>query len=84
MLLGGVARKTTHAGQASLTITPADGEVGEIQEMLNRVTSFPSGLMDTAEQLTSVERWRRILSKIFERQLGGRPLRGPSLVLASS
>lgn len=83
MLLWAVARQTTHAGQVSLTITPAHAEVGKIQMMLNGVRTFLSGLMDTAEQLTSAERWRRILTKIFERQLGGRPLRGPSLVLAS-
>jgi hypothetical protein len=83
MLLGAVARQTTHAGQVSLTITPAHGEAGKIQAMLNGVRSFLSGLMDTAEQLTSPERWRRILSKIFEKQLAGRPLREPLMVLAS-
>lgn len=83
MLLGAVARKTTHAGQVSLIITPAHGETGKIQQLLNRVTTFLKGLMESAEQLTSAERWRRILSKIFERELGGRPLREPSLVLAS-
>ena len=51
--------------------------------MLTRVSIFLSGLMDAAEQLTSAERWHRILSKIFEQQLGGRPLKTPSLVLTS-
>ena len=83
MLLGAVARKTTHGGQVCLTITPAHGAAGKIQEMLTRVTTFLKGLMEGAEQLTSGERWRRILSKIFEKQLGGRPLREASLVLAS-
>ena len=83
MLLGAVARRTTHAGQVSLTITPAHGAAGKIQELLRRATTFLKGLMNTAEQLTSTERWRQILSKIFERQLGQRPLREPALVLAS-
>ncbi len=83
MLLGAVARKTTHAGQVSLIITPAHAQAGRIQEMLHRVSTFLTGLMESAEQLTSAERWRRILSKIFEKELGGRPLCGPSLVLPS-
>jgi hypothetical protein len=83
LLLGAVGRRTTHAGQVCITITPAHGQAGRIQAMLTRVSTFLSGLMDTAEQLTSAERWHRILSKIFEKQLGGRPLKTPSLVLPS-
>jgi hypothetical protein len=81
MLMGSVARQTTHAGQVSITITPTHGKATKIQEMLSAVSSFLNGLMNTAEQLTSAERWRQILSKIFERQLGGRPLQGPSMAL---
>jgi hypothetical protein len=83
LLLGAVGRRTTHAGQVCVTITPAHGQAGRIQEMLTRVSTFLRGLMDAAEQLTSAERWHRILSKIFEKQLGGRPLKAPPLVLAS-
>jgi hypothetical protein len=83
LLLGAVGRRTTHGGQVCVTITPAHGEAGKIQEMLTRVSLFLKGLMETAEQLTSTERWGRILSKIFEKQLGGRPLTGPSLALTS-
>ena len=42
---------------------------------------FLRALMEDAEQLTSVQRWRRILSKVFEKQLGGRPLKEPTLAL---
>jgi hypothetical protein len=83
LLLGAVARRTTHAGQVSVTITTTHGAAGKIQEMLTRVATFLRGLTNTAEQLTSSERWRRILSKIFEKQLGGQPLREPTLVLPS-
>ena len=81
MLLGGVARQTTHGGQVSILITPMHGRATKIQEMLNGVTTFLRGLMEDAEQLTSVQRWRRILSKVFEKQLGGRPLKEPGLAL---
>jgi hypothetical protein len=83
LLLGAVGRRTTHGGQVCVTITPAHGEAGKIQEILTFVSTFLHGLMNTTEQLTSAERWQRILSKIFEKQLGGRPLKGPSLALAS-
>ena len=83
MLLGSVARRTTHGGQVSLTITPAHAAAGKIQQMLDRATTFLKALMESAEQLTSRERWRRILSKVFERELGGRLLRGPTPGLAS-
>ena len=81
MLLGGVARRTTHSGQVSILITPMHGHAAKIQEMLNGVTAFLRGLMEEAEQLTSVQRWRRILSKVFEKQLGGSPLKEPGLAL---
>ena len=83
LLLGAVGRRTTHAGQVCVTITPAHGQAGRIQAMLTRLSTFLRGLMEAAEQLTSAERWHRILSKIFEKQLGGRPLKAPSLVLPS-
>ncbi len=81
MLLGGVARQTTHAGQVSIVITPMHGQATKIQEMLNGISMFLRALMEDAEQLTSVQRWRRILSKVFEKQLGGRPLKEPTLAL---
>ena len=81
MLLGGVGRQTTHGGQVSILITPMHGYATKIQEMLSEVTTFLREVMEDAEQLTSVQRWRRILSKVFEKQLGGRPLKEPGLAL---
>jgi hypothetical protein len=34
-------------------------------------------ILAAAEQLSSTERWRRILAKIFEKYLDGRPLMVP-------
>jgi hypothetical protein len=51
--------------------------------MLTFVSTFLHGLMNPTEQSTSAERWQRIRSKIFEKPLGGRPLKGPSLALAN-
>jgi hypothetical protein len=44
---------------------------------------FLRGILTAAEQLSSTERWRRILAKIFEKHLDGRPLDGPVPTLAS-
>lgn len=82
MLLGAVARQTTHAGQTTVTITSLHGQAEKIREILSVLSGFLQGVMASAEQLTSGERWHRILSKIFERQLGGHPLKRPTLVLA--
>ncbi len=81
MLLGAVARQTTHSGQVTVTITSIHGRGDKIQRMLTQLTAFLRGLRESAEQLSSSERWRRILSKVFEKVLGGRPLREPTLVL---
>ena len=83
LLLGAVARQTTHAGQTTVTITPLHGHGQTIRQMLSGLSSFLDGLVKAAEQLTSWDRWHRILSKIFQKQLGGRPLKLPTRVLAS-
>jgi hypothetical protein len=44
---------------------------------------FLRAISAAAEQLSSTERWRRILAKIFEKYLDGRPLNGPVPTLAS-
>ena len=82
MLLAAVGRQTSHAGQTTVTITAAHGAAGKIREMLSGLSAFLRGLMTGAEQLASGERWHRILSKTFERQLGGRPLQRSGLALA--
>ena len=75
-LLGGVARQTRHAGQNRLSVNLSHARSAEI-------SLFLRGLLTTAEQLSQPERWRRILEKIFERYLGGRPLTGPLPALDS-
>lgn len=83
LLLNAVARQSQHARQTTLTITSMHGHGDKIQGMLTRLSTFLKGLMNTAEQLTSAERWRRILSQAFEKVLAGRPLQGPEMVLAN-
>ena len=82
-LLGGVARQTRHAGQNRLSVNLSHARSAEIKEKLACASRFLRGLLTTAEQLSLPERWRRILEKIFERYLGGRPLTGPLPALDS-
>jgi len=55
----------------------------KIKEKLTKASQFLRSILAAAEQLSSIERWRRILAKIFEKYLDGRPLNGPVLTLAS-
>jgi hypothetical protein len=83
MLLGGVARQTKHAGQNRLHLNLSHAQADKIKEKLTTASLFLRGILATAEQLSSAERWRRILAKIFEKYLDGRPLDGPVPTLAS-
>jgi len=77
MMMGGVARQTTHAGQKKLHIGLTHGKSEEIKKILRGACLFLQGLIEAAEQLSQPERWRRMLSRIFEKFLRGRPLACP-------
>ena len=74
MLLGGVARRTKHAGQNRLHLNLSHARADKIKEKLTKASQFLRAILTAAEQLSSTERWRRILAKIFEKYLDGRPL----------
>lgn len=76
MMMGGVARQTEHAGQKKLTISLSHGKAQEIKGMVRNACQFLKDLIENAEQLSQPERWRRILSRIFVKYLGGRELAG--------
>lgn len=82
-LLGGVARQSRHAGQNRLSVNLSHARSAQIKEKLKQASRFLCGLIATAEQLSHLERWRRILAKIFEKYLDGRPLSEPAPALAS-
>jgi len=82
LLLHAVARQTTHAGQTVVTVTPLHAEEPKIRRMLTELSQFLSALKATAKQLTSGQRWCRILSRIFQKLLGGVELKMPVWVEA--
>ena len=79
LLLHAVGKQTTHAGQIFIKITSTHGKTQKIKMLLNRIVIFFKSLKD-AEQLSSEQRWYRILSKALEKYLYGRLLQPPILL----
>ena len=79
LLLHAVGKQTTHAGQIFIKITSTHGKTQKIKMLLNRIVIFFKSLKD-AEQLSSQQRWYRILSKALEKYLYGRLLQPPILL----
>ena len=72
LLLHGIARRTRHGNQSTLTITSLHGQAEKVRTIMNSVNGFLRSIRASAEQLTQSERWRLILSHIFRKFLGGR------------
>ena len=83
LMLYGVAKQTTHAGQRRLTITSMHGSSERMSKILTSLSAFFSSLRSSAEQLGRAGVWRIILSRAFMRFLGGRLLREPRLIGSS-
>ena len=84
LLLHAIGKEISHAGQTVIQITSMHGSTGKVQKLLNRVATFFSEFKSYAEQLTSEQRWLRILSKSVEKYLGGRMLFEPTYLAAPS
>lgn len=79
LLLHAVGKQTKHAGQTRLTITSSHARASSVHRILSGLTRFFRHIREAAEQLSWAERWRLILSKVFVRFLGGRPLKPPQM-----
>jgi hypothetical protein len=77
LLLSAVGRMTNHAGRTTLIISSTHGEHHRAREAFARIAKFFASLRKTAEQLTALERWYRILSQALKKFLRGRQLRAP-------
>jgi hypothetical protein len=77
LLLQAIGRQTRHAGRTTVTVTSSHGEHPRAQKALTRIARFFSQLRKTAEQLSPIERWYRILSEAFKKFLRGRKLIPP-------
>jgi hypothetical protein len=76
LLLHAVGKQSTHAGQTFIKITSTHGKTPKVKKLLNRIVTFFKTLKD-AEQLSSEQRWYRILSEALEKYLHGRLLQPP-------
>ena len=65
LLLYSVGRIIKSGGQTMLRITSTHAEAAQAQSLLTRLSVFLSGLLNTAEQLPSLERWRQIWRRIL-------------------
>ena len=82
LLLHAIGQQTHHSGQTTLIITPMHGQGKTAQQLLTVLNAFLSEVKATARQLDWKERWHTILSRIFIKILGGRPLASPDLLPA--
>jgi Transposase DDE domain group 1 len=76
LLLNSVAKQTRHAGQKKLTITSMHAEHSKVQCALERGHQFITTLKAYAEQLTKLQQWQILLSRIFVRFLKGKIIGG--------
>ena len=77
LLLEAIGRQTNHAGRTTVTISSTHGQRDRARRALTRVAAFFAELRATAEQLTDLDRWYRILSRALVKYLKGRQLDPP-------
>jgi hypothetical protein len=77
LLLQAIGRQTQHAGQTTIIVTSAHGEHHRARRAFIRIAAFFAALRKTAEQLTDLDRWYRILSYALVKYLKGRQLDPP-------
>ena len=77
LFLSAIATRTRHARQTTIRVTSAHAEAKPAAKALAAVAAFLRGLVENAEQLTKLQRWRAILSRAFQAFLEGRLLRPP-------
>src|SRR3977135_812827 len=83
LLLQAIGRQTNHAGRATVTISSTHGERGRARRALTRIAAFFATLRETAEQLTDLDRWYRILSHALVKYLKGPQLAPPRRLQAA-
>ena len=70
LLLSGIGRLTSHAGQAHLSITPMHAKAKDAQALLTTVSAKLKAWKRTAEQLPLVSVWQRVCEFIVTHVTG--------------
>jgi len=82
LLLHAPARQTRHGAQTRITISHPHAEAAWVEAACREIAAFFKTLRQTAEQLTPMQRWCRVLSRALVKYLNGRQLRPPALLPA--
>jgi hypothetical protein len=75
LLLTGIAERLRHARQTTLRIASTHALAHWAADVLARIAGFLRGLTPSAEKLSPIERWYRILTQALQHFLKGRVLR---------
>jgi hypothetical protein len=75
--LQAIGRQANHARRATVTISSPHGERDRARRPLTGIAAFFATPRETAEQLTDLDRWYRILSQALVKCLKGRQLDPP-------
>lgn len=83
LMLYAIGKQTRHAGQTRLTISSSHAESGKVEQRYRWMAALFKELRSTAEQLTAIQRWCRILSLALVKYLRGRQLHPPAWLPAT-
>lgn len=84
LLLHAPARQIRHGAQTRIVITHPHAESAWVEGACREIAAFFKNLRQTAEQLTPMQRWCRVLARTLVKYLHGRQLRPPALLPAPS
>ena len=65
LLLSAVGRLSESGNQLKIVLTSTHEEANRVQRILTQLSTFLSGLVNTAEQLSFAQRWERIWQRIL-------------------
>ena len=82
LLLTAIGRRTQHAGRTTLHVSSPHARHGWARRAFTRIGLFFAELRQTAEQLTPLDRWYRILSQALVKYLQGQQLKPPRRIPA--
>ena len=75
LLLHAIATRVRHARQTTIAVASSHAQAIPAAKAFRAVAIFLRELAKNAEQLTGLQRWRRILTRAFQVFLQGRQLR---------
>ncbi len=80
MLLAGIARKTSHAGQARLLVTLTHACADQIKGMIANIRKGLDTILATAPQLPKLDRWRMLVRYIIRQMMGDQHHHAPPVI----